>query len=102
MKPVCTRLDTALIWQVGDRLDTDVALAHAMGCSSLLVFTGVATADAVLAELRLRPKSLGDGSAPRGVGVGEGEGGRGDGGAPLPTHAISHVGRLLELYAEGK
>ena len=63
---------------VGDRLDTDIALARAMGCSSLLVFTGVATADDLLTELS-------PGHA------------RQDERAPLPTHAVSHVGHLLEL-----
>ena len=57
---------------VGDRLDTDIALARAMGCSSLLVFTGVATADDLLTELS-------PGRA------------RQDERAPLPTHAVSHV-----------
>ena len=63
---------------VGDRLDTDIALAHAMGCSSLLVFTGIATADDLLAELSPSRASH-------------------DERAPLPTHAVSHVGHLLEL-----
>ena len=63
---------------VGDRLDTDIALAHAMGSSSLLVFTGVATADDLLTELSPSRASH-------------------DERAPLPTHAISHVGHLLEL-----
>lgn len=66
---------------VGDRLDTDIALARAMGCSSLLVFTGVATADDLLTELS--PSRA-----------------RHDNRAPLPTHAISHLGHLLELYEE--
>jgi len=66
---------------VGDRLDTDIALARAMGCSSLLVFTGVATADDLLTELS-------PGRA------------RQDERAPLPTHAVSHVGHLLELYEQ--
>jgi ribonucleotide monophosphatase NagD (HAD superfamily) len=63
---------------VGDRLDTDIALAHAMGSSSLLVFTGVATADDLLTELGPSRASH-------------------DERAPLPTHAVSHVGHLLEL-----
>ena len=66
-------LEPARTVMVGDRLDTDIALAHAIGCSSLLVLTGVATAEATLAELD------------------------GGGHTPMPTHAISHVGRLLEL-----
>ena len=93
---------------VGDRLDTDVALAHAMGASSLLVpaplieprgmlnmctcashacthaqvLTGVANAEDVLASA-----------------AGAAEGALA-GGSPMPTHAISHVGRLLELTRE--
>ena len=65
---------------VGDRLDTDIALARAMGCSSLLVFTGVATADDLLTELS--PGHARQAQEER---------------APLPTHAVSHVGHLLEL-----
>jgi ribonucleotide monophosphatase NagD (HAD superfamily) len=74
-------LQPARTCMVGDRLDTDIALAHAMGASSLLVLTGVASADDVVHELA----AAGEGRAC---------------GAPLPTHAISHVGRLLELERE--
>lgn len=71
-------LDPLRTCMVGDRLDTDIALAHAMGSSSLLVFTGVATADDLLTELGPSRASH-------------------DERAPLPTHAVSHVGHLLEL-----
>ena len=37
-------LDPSRTLVVGDRMDTDVALANAMGSSSLLVLTGVARA----------------------------------------------------------
>jgi glycerol 3-phosphatase-2 len=41
---------------VGDRLDTDIAGANAVGLPSLLVLTGVSTpADVLAAEARLRP-----------------------------------------------
>ena len=65
---------------IGDRLDTDIALAHAMGSSSLLVLTGVATADDMVA-LNVESPSHEDS-------------------VPLPSHTISHVGRLFELYLE--
>ena len=71
-------LDPSRTVMVGDRLDTDIALAHEMGSSSLLVLTGVATADDVMLELEPAASVR-------------------EGAAPLPTHAVSHVGRLLEL-----
>ncbi len=41
---------------VGDRLDTDIEGANAVGCASLLVFTGVtAPADLLAAAAKLRP-----------------------------------------------
>ncbi len=40
-------LDPRRTLMVGDRLDTDMKLAHAMGANSLLVFSGVTTADEV-------------------------------------------------------
>ena len=67
-------LDPARTCMIGDRLDTDIALGHAMGASSLLVLTGVASSDEVLRA------SGTDGRA-----------------STVPTHAISHVGRLVEL-----
>lgn len=75
-------LDPARTVMVGDRLDTDIALAHAMGASSLVVLTGVTSADELLTELA--PE------APCRAGRA--------GSVPLPTHAISHVGLLRELY----
>jgi HAD superfamily hydrolase (TIGR01450 family) len=45
---------------VGDRLDTDIEGANAVGCASLLVFSGVTTAREVLdAPAKLRPSYLG-------------------------------------------
>lgn len=70
---------------VGDRLDTDIALAHAMGASSLLVLTGVAGADDVLAAVEQAESPSEAGRA---------------GGAFIPTHVASHLGRLRELCAE--
>jgi len=44
---------------VGDRLDTDIEGANAVGCPSLLVFSGVTTpADLLRAPARLRPTYL--------------------------------------------
>jgi HAD superfamily hydrolase (TIGR01450 family) len=44
---------------VGDRLDTDIAGAHAVGIDSLLVLTGVSTpADLLAAPVELRPTYL--------------------------------------------
>jgi hypothetical protein len=44
---------------VGDRLDTDIAGAHAVGIDSLLVLTGVSTpADLLAAPPELRPTYL--------------------------------------------
>jgi glycerol 3-phosphatase-2 len=44
---------------VGDRLDTDIEGANAVGCASLLVFSGVTTARELLtAPARLRPTYL--------------------------------------------
>jgi HAD superfamily hydrolase (TIGR01450 family) len=44
---------------VGDRLDTDIEGANAVGCASLLVLSGVTTArDLVAAPARLRPTYL--------------------------------------------
>ena len=75
-------LDASRTCMVGDRLDTDIALGHAMGSSSLLVLTGVVGADDLLEELRHQ----------------EGRGGDADDGtAPMPTHVISHLGKLFEL-----
>ena len=46
---------------VGDRLDTDIAAAHAYGCDSLLVLTGVHTRrDAEALPVRARPTFIGD------------------------------------------
>lgn len=46
---------------VGDRLDTDIAAAHAYGCDSLLVLTGVHTRrDAEALPPELRPTYIGD------------------------------------------
>jgi glycerol 3-phosphatase-2 len=45
---------------VGDRLDTDIEGAFAVGCDSLLVFSGVARPrDLIAAEQRFRPTYLG-------------------------------------------
>ena len=66
-------LDPARTVMVGDRLDTDIALAHAITCSSLLVLTGVATADDLVGSSR----------------------------EVRPTHALSHLGRLRELCDAG-
>ena len=71
-------LDPARTCVVGDRLDTDIALAHAMGASSLLVLTGVATAGDLL----------------RAAGSGETAGADA---VAAPTHATSHVAQLLLL-----
>jgi HAD superfamily hydrolase (TIGR01450 family) len=44
---------------VGDRLDTDIEGANAVGCASLLVFSGVTTvSDVLAAPPRLRPNYL--------------------------------------------
>ncbi len=44
---------------VGDRLDTDIEGANAVGCESLLVFTGVTTPrDLLMASPKLRPTYL--------------------------------------------
>ena len=73
-------LDPTRTVMVGDRLDTDIALAHAMGASSLAVLTGVASADDLVwdqSRRRIWPMN--------------------SDGTPLPTHAVSHIGRLREL-----
>ena len=68
-------LDPSRTCMIGDRLDTDIALAGAgtseSSMSSLLVLTGVTTAEELL-----------DAAA---------------GADGAPTHAISHLGRLCEL-----
>ena len=69
-------IEAARCLVVGDRMDTDVALAHAMGASSLLVLTGVSrAADAARAIAGL----------PR-----------------CPTAVASHLGALLELEGEAE
>ena len=81
-------LDPGRTCMIGDRLDTDIALATAGSggaMSSLLVLTGVATADDLLAEVQ-QPSSGGGAGA-----------GREKAASPMPTHVISHVGKLLEL-----
>ena len=89
-------LDPSRTCMIGDRLDTDIALATAGSggaMSSLLVLTGVTTADTLLEEVAqqaAKPSSSSAADSPPGVSAA----------SVLPTHVISHVGQLLEL-AEG-
>jgi len=56
--------DMADVFVVGDRLDTDIAGAVAVGCPSMLVLTGVhGVADAAAAAPGQRPTFLGNGLA---------------------------------------
>ncbi|HKG51994.1 MAG TPA: HAD-IIA family hydrolase [Actinomycetales bacterium] len=59
MDESCVRTNARRALVVGDRLDTDIAGAHAAGLPSLLVLTGVSGAPELLrAEPRLRPTYL--------------------------------------------
>ncbi len=56
MQDVLTRSGASRPIVVGDRLDTDIAGANAVGLDSLLVLTGVSTlADAICADADSRP-----------------------------------------------